>query len=49
MINLEARSQQNEKNASQNDRFTISCMHLVLRREYKEDYMKFGESKAGTG
>ena len=33
----------------QNPSFAVSFMHLKLRREYKEDYMKVGESKVGIG
>lgn len=32
-------------NASENDSFEISFIHLELRREHKEDYKKVGESK----
>lgn len=30
-----------------NDNFAVLCIHLELRRELKEDYMKVRESKAG--
>lgn len=36
-------------NALENVRFAISSMHLKLRGEFKEDYMKVRESKVGTG
>lgn len=32
----------------QNPSFAVSFTHLKFRREYKEDYMKMGESKVGT-
>lgn len=30
-----------------NDCFAVPFIHLELRREYKEDYLKVGESKVG--
>lgn len=36
-------------NAPENASFAASFMHLELRRQCKEDYMRVGESKAGTG
>lgn len=35
-------------NALERDNFAVSFMHLKIRRELKEDYMKRGESKVGT-
>lgn len=35
-------------NALENDHLAVSFMHLILRKELKEDYMKGGESKVGT-
>lgn len=32
-----------------NDSFAVSCAHLELREEGKEDYAKVGEIKAGVG
>ena len=31
------------------EQFAASFMHLKLRREFKEDYMKVGEGKVGIG
>lgn len=36
-------------NAPENNSFTVSLMHLELRRERKEDEMEVGESKVGIG
>lgn len=32
-------------NAQDNNSFATAFMHLRLRREFKEDYMRVGESK----
>lgn len=36
-------------NALENNSFAFSFMHLELRKEFKEDYTKVGESKVGIG
>ena len=45
---LEARSQQTEKTASQNENLQF-VEHLELGRELKEDWIKVGKSKARIG
>lgn len=36
-------------NAQGNESFAVYFTHLKLRREQKEDYVKVGDSEAGTG
>ena len=36
-----------ETNSPEKDGFAVFLMHLELRREYKKDYVKVGESKTG--
>lgn len=48
-MHWEARSQQAETNASWNDSFAVSFVHLELRRECKKDYVRAAESKAEIG
>lgn len=36
-------------NAPENDSFVVSFIPLELRREYRKDYMKVGQSRQGLG
>lgn len=36
-------------NAPENDSFVVSFISLELRREYRKDYMKVGQSRQGLG